>query len=48
MMVGRNGHQGVKERLILQGKFNKVVVDEMRGTLSQEEMRGSHEILVEI
>lgn len=48
MMVGRKGHQGVEERLILQCKFNKAVVDEMRGRLSQEEMWRSQKILVEI
>lgn len=47
-MIGRKAHQGVEERLIVQGKFDKAVVDEMGGTLSQEEMRGSHKILVEI
>jgi hypothetical protein len=47
-MVGRESHQGVEERFIVQGKFDKAVVDEMGGTLSQEEMRRSHKILVEI
>jgi hypothetical protein len=48
MMVGCKAHQGVEERLIVQGKFDEGVMDEMGATLSQEEMRRGHKILLEI